>query len=275
MKSLKIKLIHAMVANAWIWRMLELIVVRLASNLRFHRTWATLGVYEALDRLSEDLIVKHGPFRGMLYPDRKAIGSSYAPKILGCYERELHPIIERITNTQYSTVIDVGCAEGYYAVGLALKIPDAKVYAFDTDPQARAQCDKMAAINGVGDRLVIGAMFTATELSVFDFGKKGLILCDSEGYEKQLFTCNAVANLHGHDALIELHDHVDPEISALICQRFEKTHDIMRVESIDDYKKSRTYHYDELSGYGQELKRVLLGEFRNAIMEWYFLTPKP
>lgn len=40
-----------------------------------------------------DLIVKHGPFKGMKYPAVKSVGSSLFPKLLGCYEKEIQGII--------------------------------------------------------------------------------------------------------------------------------------------------------------------------------------
>jgi hypothetical protein len=54
----------------------------------------------------------------------QAVGSALIPKLLGCYEAELHGVIACALNTTYDTIIDIGCAEGYYAVGLALHFPD-------------------------------------------------------------------------------------------------------------------------------------------------------
>ena len=63
--------------------------------------------------------------------------SSCVPKLIGSYEEEVHPIIEEIIRRRYSIVVNIGCAEGYYAVGFALRIPDAIVYAFDVDTTAQ------------------------------------------------------------------------------------------------------------------------------------------
>jgi len=40
-------------------------------------------------------------------------------KLLGFYEQPLQPYIEQVIQTGYPTIINIGCAEGYYAVGLA------------------------------------------------------------------------------------------------------------------------------------------------------------
>lgn len=59
-----------------------------------------------------------GPFRGM------ALGPVYyPPTLLGTYERELHPWLERIFASPFAHVIDIGGGTGYYACGLALRMP--------------------------------------------------------------------------------------------------------------------------------------------------------
>jgi 2-polyprenyl-3-methyl-5-hydroxy-6-metoxy-1,4-benzoquinol methylase len=95
-----------------------------------------------IDRITRAIVKRHGlvvldgPFAGMRYVPQAA-GSSLLPKLLGCYEAELHPTLTSVFSLNYRQVVDVGCAEGYYAVGLATRILEARVFAFDTDMQAR------------------------------------------------------------------------------------------------------------------------------------------
>ena len=63
------------------------------------------------------LTVSGGPFAGLAYPDRAPI--SLVPKLLGIYERELHGAIEAAIRAQPGLIVNVGAADGYYAVGLA------------------------------------------------------------------------------------------------------------------------------------------------------------
>ncbi|MDZ7906377.1 MAG: hypothetical protein U5N55_11810 [Cypionkella sp.] len=79
-----------------------------------------------------------------------AEGSSPA-RLLGAYEASLHPVIKDICTCDYAQIIDVGCAEGYYAVGLARRLPAARVFAARQQPYcARKNARKLAALNGVG-----------------------------------------------------------------------------------------------------------------------------
>jgi hypothetical protein len=76
--------------------------------------------------------VHSGPFAGMRWissaPDCARI---HIPKLLGIYERELNPYIDQACALNFSRIVDVGAAEGYYAVGMALRNPHARVIAFE------------------------------------------------------------------------------------------------------------------------------------------------
>ena len=84
--------------------------------------------------------VRGGPFDGMQFTtDCRWPG--FPTYLTGNYEAELHEALEEFIATRPDVVVDVGCAEGYYAVGLALRLPEAHVYAYDIDErgQGRAQ----------------------------------------------------------------------------------------------------------------------------------------
>jgi hypothetical protein len=220
------------------------------------------------------LVVSSGPFRGMRYPRADAIGSALVPKLLGCYEQELHQLIEGICQTEYHTVIDIGCAEGYYAVGFALRLPAAKVIAFDTNSDATRLCAAMAEANGAQNRLLVGAMCDPDTLAQFAHGPKILIVCDCEGYERELFPTGSGERLKRHDLLIELHDFIHPGISSTIQNVFSETHEIEVFTSISDADKARTYSHELLAGLSLQEKEELLAEGRPTEMQWYFLRAK-
>lgn len=219
------------------------------------------------DDIFLDLIVKHGPFEGMKYPEEKAIGSSLAPKLIGSYERELHPVIDKICSIPYDTIINIGCGEGYYAVGLAMKIPTSKVFTYDIDPEASRLCASMAEINKVSDRVEVHTRkYDQTLLPV---SKKGLIICDCEGGEQELFTEDFGSQLAHWDLIVEAHDFVTKEeTSKYLQQLFKSTHDIEVVKSISDNEKSEKYIYPELENCDKGWVRGVFAENRPVIMEW-------
>lgn len=224
--------------------------------------------------LVSELLVKGGPFAGMKYPSTQAVCSAFTPKLLGTYEYELHEIIEDILQRGYTQVLDVGCAEGYYAVGLALRMPQAHVYAYDTDPEARKLCLQMGEANGVADRLLINSYCSPESLSTFNFTGRGLVVCDCEGFEKELFTPEALANLSECDLLIEMHDLIDITISTHLAELFKNSHRQTLIRSIDDIQKAKTYSSPLVRGDNLSFRKTVFAEGREDIMEWLFLEAK-
>jgi hypothetical protein len=172
--------------------------------------------------------VATGPFRGMQFVARST-GGPLAPKLLGIYEHELHATIETIATGGYDTVVNIGAAQGYYAVGLALRMPRIQVFAYDTDAAAREGCRQVAAINKVADRIEIGDVFQPVYFSRFEGGKTAVI-CDIEGDERSLIDPTVSPALAKFDLLVECHDNVAPGLCDDIARRFAATHSIQRIE---------------------------------------------
>jgi len=55
-------------------------------------------------------VVRSGPFQGMKYTSKSA-GSVLIPKLLGIYERELHPVLEYAISHPFQVIVDIGAAE--------------------------------------------------------------------------------------------------------------------------------------------------------------------
>src|SRR5436305_14622456 len=74
------------------------------------------------------LTVQRGPFAGLRFP-RFAVGRGemVVPQLLGAYEEELHPVFEELAPRRFDRIVDVGASDGYYAVGMALRWPEALV----------------------------------------------------------------------------------------------------------------------------------------------------
>ncbi|MGZ5948088.1 MAG: hypothetical protein ACXWKV_16080, partial [Caulobacteraceae bacterium] len=122
-----------------------------------------------------------GPFAGMDYVDEATEGA-LMPRLLGTYESELHPHLAEFVAAGIDDIIDVGCAEGYYAVGLARLAPGATVHAYDIDEKARVACAELAARNGVAERVIIGGEFKPDGFQAFA-GRRVLVMVDTEGAE--------------------------------------------------------------------------------------------
>lgn len=222
--------------------------------------------------LFSDLIVRHGPFKGMRYPRLESFGSSLFPKLLGSYESELGPAIREILRTPYTAIVDIGCAEGYYAVGFGMHFRDAKLYAFDLNEGALEMCHKMSILNEVN--LTISGFCDGLALAELSLGNRALIFCDCEGYEMELIDQSLAMRLKDHDFLIETHDFINVEITKRVMDALVETHRCNLIESIDDTIKAYTYDFPELVNLSLSQRKIILSEGRPQIMRWIFARSK-
>ena len=210
--------------------------------------------------------ILNGPFAGMAYVTQATEGA-LVPRLLGTYESELHPYLAAFAKAGLDAVIDVGCAEGYYAVGIARAMPEVTVYAHDIDERARAACADLAAKNGVAERVVIGGEFKPQDFAAHA-GKRVLVMVDAEGAELDIL--EPVPALAGMNIIVETHDIIRPGARATLMQRFGPTHDIVRV---DQQAKVLDYpwwlkdlpHLDQL---------LAVWEWRAGPTPWLVMTPK-
>ncbi len=169
-----------------------------------------------------------GPFEGMTFVREVAEGCC-VPKLLGCYEEELHPHVEAAVQAGYERVLNIGVAEGYYAVGLALRMPNVQVYAHDLDPNAQRTCAAVARANGVAERVHVGGLFRGEELAHHE-GHRTLLVCDIEGAERELLDPVKYPALAKLDMIVELHDCIHPGLSEIVPARFAATHDVTLIK---------------------------------------------
>lgn len=172
--------------------------------------------------------IRSGPFEGMDYVVNVTEGA-LLPRLLGIYERELHADLARFVQDDVRTVIDIGCAEGYYAVGLARLMPKARVHAFDIDLAAQRRCRILADANGVGDRVDVAGKFSGADFERFG-GAGALVICDTEGFEDELLQPDLYPALHGMSLIVETHPGEKPGVTDRLIDRFSSTHQIKRID---------------------------------------------
>jgi precorrin-6B methylase 2 len=169
-----------------------------------------------------------GPFAGMEYVTSSTEGPLIA-RLLGTYESELHPHFDAILAKGIDCVVDVGCAEGYYAVGLARAMAGVTVHAYDIEERARVACADLAARNGVADRVIVGGELKPDGFQAFA-GQRVLVIVDTEGAEVDILQPNLSPALAGMNIIVETHDLYRPRAMATMIERFTPTHDIVRVD---------------------------------------------
>ncbi len=236
-------------------------------GLRVLAVWRSRMIAEALKAQNGGKVLS-GPFAGMTYVSGAAEGA-LAPRLLGSYEAELHPYLEAFARDGADCVIDVGCAEGYYAVGLARLFPAAKVFAYDRNPVALDACREMARLNGVEDRVIVQGNFTPERFQDFA-GLNCLVIMDVEGAEDELLRPDLAPALAGMRLIVETHDGARPGVRQRVYDRFADTHEIVQLNPCP-----RTQPLpDFLSGASQLDQLLAHWEFRSSPTPWLVMTPK-
>jgi Methyltransferase small domain len=202
----------------------------------------------------------------MALPEGAAWGDGdRAPKLLGCYEANLHTHLLKSVTRGPRTVVNVGCAEGYYAVGLARLLPDATTFAFDINAAAVAVCRQAAEVNGVSQRLVVDGLCTTEILGhLVARNRRPLIFMDCEGGELELLDPARVPLLGNCDIIVETHDFIDRSITATLLERFGTSH---KVELLAGGARDPN-QFVELHSWEELDRWLLVDEGRPEIMNW-------
>jgi hypothetical protein len=182
----------------------------------------------AFIREKTNSVVQGGPFAGMRLIEGASWGDGdIAPKLLGVYEQELHDVFAKAALRRYGAIVDVGSAEGFYAVGLARMFPGIIVYAFDTDPAALEMTKRAAEANRVDDQITLRGFCDPRALeSLAQTDGPLLIVSDCEGYEMTLFGSGDVHALRVSDILIECHDFIVPNCTERLTEKLRSTHSV-------------------------------------------------
>jgi hypothetical protein len=218
-----------------------------------------------------------GPFRGMRIELSSLSSRHLLGYILGSQELELRDAIEQIVVRGYRTVLNVGAADGYYAIGLAARMTQARVEAYEALPELHPVIARTAAANGVASRIAIGGMCTASLLRARLQAADGppLVLMDIEGAEVELLDPATVPELVRADILVETHDAFVADATETLIGRFNATHDIAcysaRPRMLSDFPAD---FLPRLKRWFPGLAVELMNERRTGLQRWLLLTAK-
>jgi len=211
-----------------------------------------------------------GVFKGLKYPELISFGSTLFPKLAGTYEYCLRKYFESEDFQRHQVIVDIGCAEGYYAIGSLLINKTAEVIAVDTDPKAITFCEEMARLNNVQQRITFSSKFSWSLLDepIKRTKKEILVICDCEGCEFDLFDSNYITTIRNCNFIIELHDFIKPGIKEKLTNEFKNTHEI-HIET-----EIRDPNFRMVSPLNSLQREVILSEHRPVQMEWMVLRKR-
>ncbi len=217
--------------------------------------------------------VLHGPFAGMAYslPASRRRALVWGRTIIGSFEAELHAVVEDQCRTSPRVIVNIGASEGYYAVGLAYRIPGVDVIAFEAVPSAAERCVALARLNGVSDRVEMRGTCDREQLAELDL-RDSFIVCDCEGAEHTILDPERVTGLAASDILVEVHETSASGASAMaaLAARFDATHVITQISP-----RPRDHNdYPELAPFPPGERDAILDEGRSNSVGWLLLKAR-
>jgi hypothetical protein len=221
--------------------------------------------------------VLRGPFAGMRYPldfvPRQLFPGPYQA---GSFECELDLIIGEIVASEPEVLVNVGSAQGYYAIGLGRAVWKMSVIAYEADPAMRAAARRIALLNEVEPRLDSRGLCTISELAGLGprlEDRSVCLLMDCEGGESVLVDPDQVEWLAAALILVELHPESHGELAADLAGRLAATHRTTLIRGEPRWA-SRFPELWWVRGLRDIDRELIVAEYRQGIQEWLWAVPK-
>ena len=219
--------------------------------------------------------VAYGTFKGM-----KLSKNTYWSKndiithILGVYEKHvLKKIIEFSKKGNYP-FIDIGAADGYFAIGMAFSETFKKIYAFEIDEEGRRSLNRNIENNLCKDKVVVDIEANFETLKeIVDKNKSAVILIDIEGSEFDLLDDNLLQLLSNCYIVCELHPTLSTngfEKQNMLINNAKAFFDVSIIQR-ESYSPNK---FSELNEFTDEERLIAFGEGRENNMNWLILEPK-
>lgn len=221
--------------------------------------------------------VGYGPFRGMrLATESRWSAADRGSMLLGIYEQEILRVLERVSQGR-RVLVDVGAADGYYAIGALRSSLFEYVVCFEIDPVGQRVIAQQADFNGVASRITILGEATENFLrearAAHDFdNNEVVVLMDIEGGEFDLLSDHIVEDLKDAVLIIELHDFEQIALSkaAELINRLEARFFVSVLTQQDRNPNA----FEELCGWSDDDRWLLCSESRQKSMRWLVCEPK-
>ena len=215
--------------------------------------------------------VQHGIFKGMKLLKKSKWGDGdLGGKLLGIYEDELFPTIQQAIDNEPDLIINYGCAEGFYGIGLAMKLPNSKVIMFDIDQDLLNIAQENSKLNNATN-VEFSSNCNNTDYfeSLLSQAKNPFVIMDCEGYEDLMLNLELVPTLARTSVLVEMHDFMQQGLTENLVYKFNDSHDLEGLT-----QGTKNYHIEPILELGDTDKMILLNENRPCTMNWVYMIPK-
>lgn len=220
--------------------------------------------------------VLYGALEGMKLASTSWSARDVGSIILGEYERQ---VVEAImgTSKSHSIFIDIGAADGFYAVGLSLNDRFQSSYCFESSEASRLSIQENAIANKVESRITILGTARVDFLSVLvdDYSvdlSKALFLIDIEGGEFDLLTSKNLESMSDSVVIVEIHEDVN-DFDSKYDSLLKHSARLFNINKLYTRSKSNI-NFEEIKNWPDEDRQIVFSEGRRYEMSWLVMTPK-
>jgi len=219
-------------------------------------------------------VIAYGPFKGMKLSDEVWWSNNdRITQMLSIYEEHILARLKNFSTQGASRFIDIGAADGYFAIGMAYSKIYSKVYAFEIEPKGQKKIKDNSAVNHVENIVsVFGEADYSSIQNLLRENIKTSFLIDIEGSEYQLLDEQMLSLVSSCYLICELHPWLVDDGDQLQRKLIERARKKFNVELI----KRETYSpniFSELDDLSDEERLIAVGEGRRKNMQWLVLTP--
>lgn len=224
-----------------------------------------------------DFTIRYGPFAGTRLPsDGRWSGADLGSMLLGMYEFEILEVLVPLA-IRCDVFVDVGAADGYYAVGSVHAGLFREAVCFEMDFSGRQVIRDHARRNGVEERISIHGEADAGFLDLLETTheidlSRALFLFDIEGGEFELLNESHLERIARSHVIVEMHAFSEDEArkAHTLSERLESHFD---VEYITQGARDPNI-FPELTEWCDDDRWLLCSESRAKKMTWAVCRPR-
>jgi hypothetical protein len=244
-------------------------VVRLEDSIQLRRAFLSRKLNKTFNG-----VIKHGPFRGMKFVESSWWGADdRASMLLGLYEQEVLKSLKALPE-KYRYFIDIGAADGYYAIGVLVGNLFEKSWCYEVSPWGRSIIRNNAQLNNVSHRLVIREKADSgfeREFSEED-AARSVLFVDIEGGEFELFSRELFEKFRNSVIIIELHDWVFADGRERLDRLRFDAEKYFQITSITTTSRDLSV-FEALRDMNDTDRWLICSEGRPRLMTWWRLDP--
>lgn len=215
-----------------------------------------------------------GPFVGMKFiPNSWWSGADRGSMILGLYEQEVLEALQR-EFLDKKTFVDIGAADGYYAIGALINGWAERSYCFEISELGQEVIREQSELNLVSDKVFVFGEATNNVLEVLldstgESPSDWVVLIDIEGGEFDLLSDELLEKLVGATLIVEVHDFGQnagrlPELLTLMEKHFIVRQIYTGKRDLSQFEFQHDWPDDD--------RWLLCSEGRPKLMTWLIAT---